>query len=607
MKGDTADISARQMASERENVTYGAPFPGAVTIERFFRMDDLPSPDDRPIAHTLLVLSVVQAILGFIALAIDMAGEGFLVPQHILCALAILVVSAIPAFVIRTGRISTAAWVFNLTISIVVFLLCLLSAGIMSASAPILLLPVIWSWSTLGKRGALAICVLTVLEMFALIWWSISGYAPHNVTELGGLPPAVGLGLILLLVAFSGTVSGYVGYRNNQIHKEHLIRARDEAQKANRAKAEFIASIAHEVRTPLTGLMGMLELLARENLQDSHQEMAGTARSSARNILNLINDLLDLSKIEVGELRLLPEPTDVAALVNETAREFKSAAEEKDLELTVRITGEPVWLLLDPLRLRQIVSNYISNAVKFTETGRICVSLTTSDLANGDVTLRLSVEDTGPGVPLSQRNMIFGRFTQIDSVQRAKYNGTGLGLAIVSDLAILLGGKTWVESEETKGSVFFFEGQFKRTSPLDLPRLSSSDSDRADATILITDDSLGNQRVLSRYLQGLGYTTHAVENGSDAMMALLKQKIDLIFLDHFMPVKDGLQTLRDIRALPDPDLKNVPVIAMSADLPEADMKHWVDAGVDGVISKPIDFPALDATIQRVLGAGQRSR
>lgn len=575
-------------------------------FDRIFRIKSLPTPADKPAAHTLLVLCIIQAILGFVALTIDILGDGLIFPQHLLCALAILVVSAIPAYIVRSGKLLIAAWVFNLTISIVIFMLCMLTAGIMSASAPILILPVIWAWSTLGQRGALIVCLITIFEVLFLSWWSISGHSPRDMTELAGLPPEFGLGLILLMVALSGTVSGYIGYRNNQLHRAHLIRARDEALRANRAKAEFIASIAHEVRTPLTGLMGMLELLAREQLQQSQKEMAGTARSSARNILNLINDLLDLSKIEVGELRLLPEPTDIVSMVRETAREFQSYADEKGLDLTIRITGEPVWVLVDPLRLRQILSNYISNAVKFTETGRVIINLKTSDIASKAVRVLISVEDTGPGIPLSQRKKIFGRFTQVDSVQRAKYNGTGLGLAIVNDLALLLGGRAWVESEETKGSVFFFEAEFNRTSPLELPVFDEDTAGRAETTILITDDSLGNQRVLSRYLQGLGYKTIAVENGSDAMVILTKHEIDLVFLDHHMPVKNGLETLIDIRALPDEKLNAIPVIAMSADLSDLDVSRWAEAGVDGMIHKPIDFPALDRNIQRVLDVRRRT-
>ena len=606
MKNEAIAYYERVSAHQNGDADHGHSASLFDKVNRFFRLGHPSRTPDQPTAHTLLVLCVVQALLGFVALVVDMLGEGFIMPQHLLCVLAILIVSAIPAFVVRTGRIRLAAWIFNLTISLVVFLLCLLTAGILSASAPILMLPVIWAWSTLGSRGSLAVCALTALEILCLSWWSVSGHAPREMTELGGLPPAYGLGLILILVAFSGTVSGYVGYRNNQIHREHLIRARDEAQRANRAKAEFIASIAHEVRTPLTGLMGMLELLAREQLEKSHADMAGTARSSARNILNLINDLLDLSKIEVGELRLLPEPTDLTLLLNETVQEFQKQADEKGIQLELWITGEPAWVLVDPLRFRQIASNFLSNALKFTESGRVIVNMSTIDHGQSMIGVRLSVEDTGPGIPHSQQRKIFDRFTQIDNIQRAKYNGTGLGLAIVADLAKLLGGRVWVESEEAQGSEFFFEAEFKRTSPLELPDISVDRSAHADMTILITDDSLGNQRVLSRYLQSLGYSTRAVENGSDAVVAISGGNIDLVFLDFHMPVKDGPETLQDIRRLPDQKLANTPVIAMSADTTENDVKRWAEAGVDGIIAKPIDFPALDLTIRRVLDSQRKT-
>ncbi|MAK62521.1 MAG: hypothetical protein CMK09_16245 [Ponticaulis sp.] len=559
-----------------------------------------------PIARTLTVLCCVQAVMGTIALLLDIFGDRFYPLLHAICLFAILVISAIPVLIARTGKIELSAWCFNLTISISVFVLCLFTAGIASASTPILILPIVWSWLTLSRPGALIICALSLIEVLILAWWTAAGYAPQEATHLAGLSPPLGLALIFTMVGVSATISGYVAFRNNARDRDRLIRARDAAKKADRAKSEFIASIAHEVRTPLTGLMGMLQLLEKEKLDGAQADMAATANSSARNLHNLINDLLDLSKIEIGELRLLPEPTDVMALFDETVKEFRQAADMKGINLKVEQSDASLWLLVDPTRFRQVISNYLSNAVKFTETGEITAQLNALDEEQSKVRLRLTIQDTGPGIPTSQIRKIFGRFTQVDGTQRSEHHGTGLGLAIVADLARLQGGEAWADSQEGVGSAFHFECVFKRTSAMDLPKIRNVVEDSSSATILIADDSLGNQRVLTRVLQGLGFSTISVSNGSDAIVSIARQNIDLVLMDFNMPVKDGPTALKDIRSLPDPAKSEIPVIGLSADASQAHMDRWKDAGVDGFVHKPVDFAALDLTIRRVLGQNRNS-
>lgn len=555
---------------------------------------------DSPTSHTLTILCGVQAIVGLIALVLDFLGDRFYPLLHSICLIAILIISAIPVIIAKTGYVRTSAWVFNLTISLSVFVLCIFSAGIASASTPILILPVIWSWLTLSRRGALAICGLICVEFGILAWWSATGRAPMEATQLAGLPPPLGLGLIFLLVCFSATASGYVAYRNYERDRNRLILARDAAKKADRAKSEFIASIAHEVRTPLTGLMGMLQLLEKENLSGTQSDMAATANSSAKNLLNLINDLLDLSKIEVGELRLFPEPIDVMALFSDTIKEFRQAAQDKNIQLKIHTSDTTLWLLIDPTRFRQVISNFLSNAVKFTDSGEITASLTAQDAGNSEVKLELRVQDTGVGIPASDLKKIFGRFTQVDGTQRAEHHGTGLGLAIVADLARLQDGTARAESVEGVGSTFIFECMFKRTSAKDLPEIRNALASNSNATVLIVDDSQGNQRVLSRVLQGFGYNTISVSNGSDAIVSIARQDIDLVLMDYNMPMKDGPSALKDIRSLPDPVKSFTPVIGLSANATDAEMARWNEAGVNGFLQKPVDFAALDHVIRQTL-------
>ena len=402
-----------------------------------------------------------------------------------------------------------------------------------------------------------------------------------------------------MLVIISASLSGYVVLHNNRAYEERLIGMREAALDANRAKSEFIASIAHEVRTPLAGVMGMVDLLSREDLNSNQTEMAVTARASARNLMNLINDLLDLSKIELGELRLLPEPVDVVSLFAETVVEFRLAAREKGIKFTTELPQSECWILIDPVRFRQIISNFLSNAVKFTEEGYVRATLRLDERDDGQVNLALSVEDSGPGIPESMRRRIFGRFIQVDAVQRAQHNGSGLGLAIVSDLARLNGGTLRLDSEEGKGTAFTFEATFKRAKPIELPTPMTNGTGPVP-TILVVDDSIGNRRVLTRVLQGLGYRTLSAQNGSDAVISIMNEQVDLVLLDYKMPVKNGAETLKDIRALPEASKRSVPVIGMSADTAEEELRSWIEAGAEGFMQKPVDFGVLDNNIRRVL-------
>ncbi|MAJ09956.1 ATP-binding protein [Ponticaulis sp.] len=598
---------------ELENVAtvsvslWSGPFDGLLNwLDRAFQLEQLEDQNDRPIAQNVLIMCGLQTTLGLFALMLEFFGRGEATTSQLVGCISVSILSVLPAFLIYTHRVRLSAWIFCISISFTAMTICLLNSGINSATTPILILPVLWGWTMLRLKGAVTLSALALAQTFFLVWWSVSGNAPYTSPNFGDLPPAVSTGFVMAYIIISAVVSGGVAWYNHRQHEKRLIKMRDEARFASRAKAEFIAGVAHEIRTPLTGLMGMLELLAKEELDSNQGEMAGTAKSSARNILNLINDLLDLSKIEVGELRLLPEPTDVTQLFRETAMELRPSAVDQGLEFRLSYPDEAVWLLIDPVRFRQILSNFLSNAIKFTDRGYVKAAMQVEDVDSGEVLVRLSVEDTGRGIHPNHQKRIFSRFVQIETDQRANYKGTGLGLAIVHDLARLQGGDVWVESIEGKGSTFNFEAEYKRTSALDIPTASRLSKHDRQYTILIADDSVGNQRVITRVLQGLGYRTISVANGSDAVLAIAERDIDLVLMDFRMPVKDGPTALQDIRNLPDQTRAQIPVIGLSADNSEHDMQKWVAAGVDGFIQKPVDFANMDITIRRILGLQRQS-
>ncbi len=470
------------------------------------------------------------------------------------------------------------------------------NSGISSPASVLLLVPIFWSLLLLRSKGSTTIAILVIANFVFITYMGILREGNGFAIEQNAANYLHAFVLILAAITFA--LVGWLISEAAAAARSSLLAMRDEARKANREKSEFIASIAHEIRTPLTGLMGMLELLSREHLEHTQKDMAQTARTSSRDILNLINDLLDMSKMEIGELRLVPEPVNVVELFAQTTREFNTVAADKKLKFTTVTPEENIWLLLDPLRFRQVLSNYLSNALKFTDEGYIEARLICQETSDNDVRLQIEISDTGPGIPSHLVTRVFGRFVQVEQTQKARYGGTGIGLSIVADLARLQGGKVWVDSVHGSGSTFYFNCDFKRTSAMELPSTSDTrDSKRSPLSVLIADDSVGTQRVLTRILRGLGYSTVSVENGADAILAVTSHDIDVVLLDLNMPFKDGPAALKAIRQLPSP-VCNIPVVGMSADNSETEMSRWDDTELNGFVEKPVDFAALDLTIQR---------
>lgn len=599
-----AKISASKSASSKSDDAYEGhePLPKRwlVATERVVGQSRAARFRNMAAISAVRITSFVVAIFGFIILAVDILHSMSIHSGHLIGAIALLMIAMLPFVTSWTRKPFLAALLLCLSVNVGVVWISAETGGILSPAVFFLVLPTFWGWLMLHVRASVTLLIATLFEIAILTLITTSAATPLPPYEFAGLSYAVTTGAVFGLTLFIGLISGLMSWSSSRQHEAELIKTRDEALQANREKSEFIASIAHEVRTPLTQLMGMIELLAKEEALTSNQsEMAQTARSSARNILSLINDLLDLSKMEVGELKLLPEPMNAVEVFQITVNEYRPIANLKGIQLSFHCPDKPVWLLADPTRFRQCLSNYLSNALKFTAKGSISARLSCDELDTGEILVTMSVADTGPGIPGNQLRKIFARFVQVDGTQRAEHGGTGLGLAIVNDLAHMQGGSAWVESEEGMGSTFYFRASFKRTRPLDLPEYARSDLPDG-MTILIADDSTGNQRVLTRVLQSLGYKTISATDGSEALSILASQSVNAILMDMHMPVKDGPSTLTEIRKMKD-DRRNTPVIGLSADNTESDMKRWTEAGVDGFVLKPVDFEILDLTIRRAIG------
>jgi len=386
-----------------------------------------------------------------------------------------------------------------------------------------------------------------------------------------------------------------------------LVEARDAADAANVAKSQFLANMSHEIRTPLNGVLAMAEVMDRGDLAPAQRERLAVVRQSGEQLLSVLNDVLDLSKIEAGKLELEVSDFDLDRVAQSVRDTFTAVAVGKGLKFEVDVAPEAagVWRG-DGDRLRQIVTNLVSNALKFTSAGEVTARFEPAD-AGG---IRLSVSDTGIGIPADKMNALFEKFTQADSSTTRRYGGTGLGLAICRELAQLMGGSISVTSEEGKGSTFYAElplAHGAAAAAAEAPAPAEEIEGRS-VRLLAAEDNPVNQKVLQAIVEPMDVELDIVADGRAAVEAWRSDAYDLILMDIQMPIMDGIAAAKAIRAAEAAeDRPRTPILALTANAMVHQIEEYLAAGMDGHVSKPIEIAKLYDALNRALAGESHAK
>jgi len=427
------------------------------------------------------------------------------------------------------------------------------------------------------------------------------------------------IGALFLLLLILGTTMGLVVARNIKGRAQAMANA----EFASRVKSDFLATMSHEIRTPLHGVLGTNGLLLGTDLNEKQRKYAETIKNSGDTLLGIINDILDLSKIENGKFEIEEVDFQLQQVLDSVSGGMESRAAQKGCDFDVEVAPDiPDVLRGDAGRIRQVLFNLVGNAIKFTESGEIKIRVFQTSSDGDRLGIRFNVSDTGIGLTPDQQKTVFGRFAQADSSTTRKFGGTGLGLAICKDIVEALGGSIGVNSSHGKGSTFWFDvpcktglvdnvderllisapvSQMAKKGPQAGLQMDASFEDSIGLRILLAEDNPVNQLIAVETLKSAGHDVDVVSNGVEALQAVTDQPYDIVLMDIFMPEMDGIAATKAIRNLTGA-ISEIPIIALTADAMEGEREKYLAAGMNDYVSKPFDESQLFGTIERSVAA-----